>query len=185
MYPQILMCDVAGLPCQWTSWQTAATLYARRKVRWEAGQEFVVLTGGRRSDGSQSQLHVNSIIAVSDRSKKFERVPPLTNRALFRRDAHLCMYCGGRFPESQLTRDHIVPQSQGGRDDWTNVCSACASCNGRKGSKTPEQAGMKLLGVPFAPDRAAYLLLMASGRRILADQQAWLESFASARTPRH
>ena len=107
MVSQILMCDVAGLPCQWTSWQTAATLYARGKVRWEAGQEFIVLTGGRRADGSRSKLRVNSIIAVSDRSRRFERTPPLTNRALFRRDGHLCLYCGRKFPESKLTRDRL------------------------------------------------------------------------------
>lgn len=178
MHPSVLMCDAAGLPVEWIHWQAAATLYSRNKVTWEAGTEFFVLSGGTRHDGLQSSLRVNSIIAVKDRSKKFTRVPPLTNRLLFLRDGFCCLYCSKKFPASKLSMDHIHPRKLGGRYEWANAATSCLPCNARKDCKTLEQAGLRLLAVPYVPDHSSYLLLMASGRRILGDQQAWLESFA-------
>lgn len=178
MYPLVLMCDVAGLPVEWIHWQAAATLYARKKVSWEAGSEFMVLTGGTRFDGSRSSLRVNSIIAVKDRSKKFTRVPPISNRLLFLRDGHLCLWCARKFPSSRLTADHIVARALGGKHEWTNLATCCVSCNQAKGSKSLEQWGRKLIAVPYVPDHTTYLLLSSGTRKVLVDQQAWLESFA-------
>jgi 5-methylcytosine-specific restriction endonuclease McrA len=178
MIPQILKLDVAGLPIEWVSWQTAATIYARDRVRWEAGEARFVLHGGTRCDGTQSVLSINSIIAVRDKSGKYHRaVPPLTNRALFQRDGYLCMYCGRKHGSRELTREHVLPVSRGGRDCWTNVLTACVSCNHRKNDRTPEEAGMLPIGLPYEPDMARYLLLIASGR-VTGCQQAFLEKLA-------
>jgi len=106
--------------------------------------------------------------------------PPLTNRELFRRDAHLCMYCGGNFHESNLTRDHVHPLSRGGREKWSNVVTACRSCNSRKGNRRPEEAKMPLLAIPYIPNWAEYLAL--SNRKILADQMEFLKSQFSKRS---
>jgi 5-methylcytosine-specific restriction endonuclease McrA len=180
MIPQVLKLDVSGCPVEWVNWQIAATLYARQRVKWEAGDARFTLRGGNRDDGSRSSMTINSIIAVQDRSRRFEhRHIPLTNRTLFQRDRHICLYCGGRFNTKDLTRDHVVPASRGGKDVWSNVATACRSCNQRKDAKTPEEARMPLLAVPYRPDPASYLLLIASGRRITACQASWLESFAS------
>ena len=84
------------------------------------------------------------------------------------------MYCGREFPEYGLTRDHVVPLSRGGRDVWSNVVSACRSCNTRKGGRIPEEAHMSLLAVPYVPNWAEFLAL--SNRRILADQMEFLKS---------
>jgi 5-methylcytosine-specific restriction endonuclease McrA len=78
---------------------------------------------------------------------------------LFRRDAHFCLYCAQRFPVRELSRDHIRPFSQGGRDVWTNVVAACRRCNNLKASRTPEQAKMQLIAVPFTPTYAEYIFL--------------------------
>ena len=82
------------------------------------------------------------------------------------------MYCGKHFPLRELTRDHIIPISRKGRDIWTNVVTACRSCNSHKDNRTPDEAHMPLLAVPFTPTWAEYLLL--SNRRILADQMEFL-----------
>jgi len=71
-----------------------------------------------------------------------------------------------------LTRDHVMPVSKGGRDTWVNVVTACWSCNVRKGSRTPQQAGMPLLAVPYRPSWVEHLIL--SNRNILADQMEFL-----------
>ena len=86
------------------------------------------------------------------------------------------MYCGQQFGTSQLTRDHVMPQSRGGQDIWENCVTACRRCNQRKDARTPEEANMKLLAVPFTPNLAEYLIL--SNRRILSDQMAFLLSFS-------
>src|SRR5919198_1200302 len=101
-----------------------------------------------------------------------EQVAYTCGSPLFKRDAYLCMYCGMRFASRDLSRDHIRPFSQGGVDIWTNVVTACRRCNNQKASRTPEQAKMQLIAVPFTPTYAEYIFL--KGRRVLADQMEYL-----------
>lgn len=176
--PPILKLDAGGLPVEWVSWQDAVTLYARERVRWEAGEARFTIRGGARPDGTPSSMEINSIIAVQDRkAKRGRRAPPLTNRALFERDGHLCMYCGRKHRAGELSRDHVFPVARGGQNIWTNVLTACKFCNCRKDDRTPEEAGMLPLALPYEPDHARYLLLIASGR-VTGCQQAFLESMA-------
>ncbi|MBI2384371.1 MAG: HNH endonuclease, partial [Gammaproteobacteria bacterium] len=145
MIPAVLKLDAAGLPVSWISWQSAVVLYARERVIWEAGAESFVVHGGICArTGRQSKIEIKSIVAVADRSHRYEKgVPLLTNRTLFQRDRNLCLYCGRQFPVSQLTRDHVLPVSRGGRSAWENCVTACKGCNQSKDDRTPEEAGMK------------------------------------------
>ena len=174
--PLILRLDVTGQPVRWLPWQDAVVLQSRSMVAWSAGETMFTFHGGiNRLTGLRSSISVNSIIAVKGRLRHGDRsalIPPLSNRELFQRDGQLCMYCGARHPQSLLTRDHVRPLSQGGHDAWNNVVTACRACNHAKGARTPEQAGMALLAIPYVPNRAEYLVL--SNRRILADQMAFL-----------
>ena len=173
----ILRVDVTGQPMRWIPWQDAAVLYARDKVAWTTGEDVIMLRGGtNRLTGLRSTLVIRSIIASRGivNSKRFEVVPPLSNRELFRRDGHMCLYCLNTFSESHLTRDHIIPVSRGGSNTWTNVVTACRSCNQRKGARSPEEAGMRLFAIPYAPNYAEWLALR--NRRILADQMAFLKT---------
>jgi 5-methylcytosine-specific restriction endonuclease McrA len=120
---------------------------------------------------------VNAILATTGQHPHkhlFTRnyVPPLSNKALFRRDQDMCLYCGLQFPACLLSRDHVSPISQGGADTWVNVVTACKRCNNHKAGRTPEQAGMQLLAIPFSPTHAEYIYLQ--GRRILSDQMEFL-----------
>ncbi|MCB1748401.1 MAG: HNH endonuclease [Gammaproteobacteria bacterium] len=184
--PLILRLDISGTPVRWIPWQEAVCLYTREMVGWTTGDNaFTFLGGTSRASGQRSAVTVHSIIAVkhSQRGPHHTRlVPPLSNHDLFRRDGNLCMYCGREFPDYQLTRDHIVPLSQGGRDRWSNVVSACRGCNTRKGGRTPEQSNMPLLAVPYVPNWAEFLAL--SNRRILADQMEFLKSQFNHSNPR-
>lgn len=83
-----------------------------------------------------------------------------------------CAYCGGRFRFDELTREHIVPVSRGGRDSWMNCITACRACNGHKGSRLPEEARMSLLYLPYVPSLHEDMILR--GRRIVADQMDFL-----------
>lgn len=183
--PAILKVDSGGQPVSWIHWHTAVTLYARDRVRWEAGAERFLIRGGVSALTSlRSQVEIGSIIAVADRSKCHARgVPLLTNRTLFQRDHNLCLYCGRQFPAHLLTRDHVVPASRGGASAWENCVTACRQCNQRKDDRTPEEASMRLLAVPYTPNLAEYLIL--SNRRILADQMEFLLAHAGRRRERH
>ncbi|MCI0750009.1 MAG: HNH endonuclease [Nevskiales bacterium] len=185
MIPAVLKLDTGGLPVSWISWQSTVTLYARDRIVWEAGKQRFVIHGGIcAATGQPSQVEIGSIVAVGDRSRRFERgVPLLNNRTLFQRDHNLCLYCGHQFPASQLTRDHVVPVSRGGGCVWENCVTACKHCNQRKDDRLPEEAGMKLLAVPYTPNLAEYLILQ--NRRILADQMEFLQAFARKHTSHH
>jgi 5-methylcytosine-specific restriction endonuclease McrA len=175
---QVLRTDVAGMPLEWIDYQEAVRLYHQEQVAYTCGTLLYSIRGGYNTiTGRRSVVDVNSIIAthgnhLSHAKARKHYVPPLSNPALFRRDAHLCMYCGERFASKDLSRDHITPLSRGGADSWTNVVTACKRCNHHKAGRTPEQAGMALLAVPFAPTYAEYIYLQ--GRRILADQLEFL-----------
>jgi hypothetical protein len=176
--PMILRLDVTGKPVEWSTWQDAVCLYFKEKVIWTIGAtELEFLGGFSRLTGERSTVSINSIIAVKGSNQHInthKTVPPLSNKELFFRDGNMCMYCGVELRSSMLTRDHVVPLYQGGKNMWSNVVTACRSCNARKGGRTPEEAHMPLLAVPFVPNWAEYLLL--TNRRILADQMEFLKA---------
>ncbi len=175
---QVLRTDVTGMPLEWVGYQDAVRMIALGQVCYALGSELYRLRGGvNASSGQRSEIPVNAIIATHgshpDAHRFYERyTPPLSNRALFRRDENLCLYCGVQFMDRDLSRDHVQPLSAGGEDIWANVVTACKRCNNHKGSQTPEQAAMQLLAIPFTPTHAEYVYLQ--GRRILADQMEFL-----------
>ena len=85
----------------------------------------------------------------------YKKIVNITNKNLFIRDDHTCQYCGIKYPINQLTRDHIVPRSRYRNErsisGWDNLITSCYRCNAKKGNKTPEEAGMKLLNKPYIP----------------------------------
>jgi hypothetical protein len=179
-HPLILQLDVNGDPHRWIDFETAAYYYAKDLVAWTPTADgFTIYGGTSRDTCSRSFMDMNTIIAVKSDSthKPVYRTPTLTNRALFRRDQHLCAYCGHEFKTDKLTRDHIIPRSRKGKDIWTNVVTACGSCNRHKDARTPDEAGMKLLYLPYTPNKSEYLILM--NRNILADQMEFLLSKVS------
>jgi len=176
--PLILKLDIAGNPTNWINYEEAIRLYSNDRVITSLGTESFVFRGGINAFTQlQSEIEIGSILLTRGRVRAYaggnEFIPHLTNRALFRRDAHVCLYCGEQFRHADLTRDHIIPMSRGGNDNWENVVTACFRCNNQKGNKTPEEwGGRKLLAIPYAPNKAEYLFLQ--NRRIIADQQAFL-----------
>lgn len=71
--------------------------------------------------------------------------------SVLRRDSYTCAYCGSQPMHRELTLDHVLPRSRGGETRWENVVTACRQCNGDKGSRTPDEAGLTLSVRPKAP----------------------------------
>jgi 5-methylcytosine-specific restriction endonuclease McrA len=103
-------------------------------------------------------------------------------RGLLKRDRYTCAYRGQAFAERHLQCEHILPVSRGGLWSWTNLVAACSGCNARKGARTPEEAKMPLLYLPYTPSRFEDFLLV--GRNIRADVHDWLAARLQRESPR-
>jgi len=94
------------------------------------------------------------------RLQRYVRVPyygiALSRHNVMRRDNYSCQYCGA---VRNLTLDHLLPRSRGGATNWQNLITACSRCNARKGNRTPEEAGLKLLSKPGRPSLQSFLQL--------------------------
>ena len=117
-------------------------------VRAVFGERVNVLSEYDRAVRSPCfEVRLPSVIALK-RYIQPARRPAFTRFNLFLRDSFTCQYCGSR---DELTFDHLLPRSQGGRTTWANVTSACAGCNLRKGGSTPDQCGMRPRRFPRVP----------------------------------
>lgn len=175
--PDVLMLDINGSPRTWIDYEKSAYYYAKELVAWDMGATYFTLHGGTsRMTGKPVTMSINTIIAIKGKVsskvvEKFHKVR-LTNQLLFKRDLNVCAYCGHQFKFADLTRDHIHPVSKNGKDVWTNVVTACKSCNRRKDNHLLYEIGWELLYVPYAPSKFEELILRS--RNILADQMEFL-----------
>jgi len=102
---------------------------------------------------------VNFYVAVPKiiRLLFYDRLPrsqvKFNRRNIYARDSNKCQYCGKEFATNELSLDHVVPRSQGGQSSWDNIVCACTACNIKKGGRTPQQSGMKLITKPVRPNR--------------------------------
>lgn len=110
-------------------------------------------------DGHDWVATVNFHIAVPRiiRLLFYDRLPrsevKFNRRNIFARDHNSCQYCGKRYPTSELSLDHLIPRSMGGKSSWENIVCACTRCNVKKGGRTPKQAHMTLVKKPVKPKR--------------------------------
>ena len=137
---QILRTDVSGMPLELLTYQQAVKLYFNSQIAYTCGSNIMTIRGGiNAKSNKRSTVDVNSIIATYGSNKTLidKYAPPLNNRTLFKRDNHVCMYCGNKFRSENLSRDHITPLYQGGKDLWVNVVAACKRCNNAKVYNVP------------------------------------------------
>ncbi len=171
---KILRLNKAGHPVSWLTREETATLVVKDQVIWSLGKTVMEIRGGYNRQGIQTVLKLPSIVACDGKVHIESFNPPLENKFLFRRDQNMCLYCGGTFATQDLSRDHVMPLSRGGRDGWTNVVTSCRRCNNRKADRNPEESGMELLAVPFVPNHYEFLYL--SNHNLLADQMEFLKA---------
>lgn len=180
---KVLQLDIQGTPQAWLTVEDAALHYATDTVAWEEGASpMATLRGGWNvASGRQSEIVVHPIIALRGKPavNLFDVVPTFTKQKLIVRDRATCAYCNQVFPEKDLQVEHVTPASKGGPTSWGNLVCACAACNSRKADRSPEQAKMPLVYLPYVPSRFEDFLL--AGRGIRADVHEWL----AARLPKN
>lgn len=96
------------------------------------------------------ELRLPSVVALRQ-YVPVKRRPAFTRYNVLIRDRYACGYCGHKYQSHELTFDHVIPRSRGGRTYWTNIVIACLGCNGKKGNRTPEEAKMPLQWRPWEP----------------------------------
>jgi 5-methylcytosine-specific restriction endonuclease McrA len=99
---------------------------------------------------------------------------------LYARDDHRCQYCGEKKSPRVLTYDHVLPFSRGGKTEWTNIVTACGTCNRRKANRTPEEAGMHLIKRPIKPKALPLVTLFAMPRAIPSVWEPYLGATSAA-----
>lgn len=99
------------------------------------------------------QIAIPRIIRLLGYDRLPKQTVKLNRRNVYARDGSKCQYCGKKFHTGELSLDHVVPKTQGGKTTWDNIVCCCVRCNVKKGGRTPEQAHMRLITKPVQPRR--------------------------------
>lgn len=130
-------------PLSLWSWQEAVKAIFRGSV--------VVISEYERTVRSPNhELKLPSVLALKE-YVPLARSPAFTRFNVFLRDRWACQYCSQTHKTNDLTFDHVIPRSRGGRTSWDNIVTACQSCNTRKGNRLPRECSMYPLQEPYQP----------------------------------
>lgn len=141
---QTLVLDPSYRPLEVVHWTRAVTLLFQSKI-----EVLVEYDGFVRS--TSIVIKMPAVVRLLKMFRRDRRPAKFSRVNVAARDGYKCQYCGIRQKLGELTYDHVVPRSQGGKTTWTNIVSACSDCNGRKAGRTPEQARMRLRKQPVQP----------------------------------
>jgi len=132
-------------PIKIISWQQAMILMTLAKVdvvdEYDADVRSPSVT-----------VKVPSVVRLKKSFRRHRNQVRFSRANIYTRDAYRCQYCGTKCTTAQLTFDHVMPRSRGGRTSWENIVTCCIPCNARKANRTPAEAKMTLLCVPVRPN---------------------------------
>ena len=140
------MQPLSWAPLSSWSWQEAVTAVMQRRVVQLKAYDDVMIRS------AHAAFEVPAVVCL--RRYHHRKAVPFTRFNLFLRDEFTCQYCGAEETARNLTFDHVIPRSKGGKGGFRNIVAACQACNLRKGSRTPERAGLKLRRPPRVPSPA-------------------------------
>jgi 5-methylcytosine-specific restriction endonuclease McrA len=127
-------------------------------IGWRRAVKLVVLEKAEIVEASAHEVHsvstrmsVPSVVRLTSFVRFRRREAKFSRRNIYTRDDFRCQYCGDRPPAQELTCDHVMPRSRGGRTEWSNIVTCCVPCNRRKGGRTPTEAGLRLVRTPAQP----------------------------------
>lgn len=151
----VLNCDYSPLTI--ISWQKALTWFIKYENNPKYGIEIIDFYKNDHIIG----VNKNYPIPAVTKTKRFFKINnhsiTFSRKNIYLRDDYLCQYCGKKFDTNELTYDHVIPKSQWtsklSPTSWTNIVTACVSCNRKKGNRTPKQANMLLKTLPIKPNK--------------------------------
>jgi 5-methylcytosine-specific restriction endonuclease McrA len=148
----VLVLSAAYEPVARINWERAITLL------WEDKVEVVEHYEDRVVRSALKEWKVPSVVRWLKMTGRRKKAIKFSRDNVFARDGGKCQYCGVRLVRSPddpngFTYDHVIPRSKGGKTCWENVVTCCIPCNQKKGNRTPQQAGMRLLSTPVKPKK--------------------------------
>lgn len=167
-----LVLNVDHTPLGLISWQRAYCLYYQQNPNIEILSFYT----NDHIIGSMDRIYkIPAVIKTNKYLKMYNQQVNFSRRNLFLRDDHTCQYCNTKFECNKLTYDHVIPKSiwdrsRGNPTCWTNIVTACVSCNRKKANKTPSQARMKLQKQPYAPRKTPKYLPSPQTASIIMDE---------------
>ena len=141
---QVLLLNITYEPLKIINWKRAITLLFLEKV--EVVEEY-----SREIHSVSFTIKLPSVVRLLRMVKKPKTPVKFSRQNIYARDKYKCQYCGRRFPTEELTYDHIIPKSRGGKTKWENIVTCCIQCNRKKGGRIHTEAGMKLIRKPSRP----------------------------------
>ena len=127
------------------SWQRAMCLIMLGKA--EVVEEYET-----RVRSAKASFGMPAVVRLTEAFRRHKKRVKFSKQNVYARDHWKCLYCGQRFDVGELTYDHVLPRSRGGRTCWENIVTSCKECNARKADRTPQEAGMRLSKIPERPD---------------------------------
>ena len=135
---------------------------------WEDASKLATVMAERLVRTPSCQFPAPEIIILKRYEGYRKRGARPCRSAIYKRDGGVCQYCGKKKHMNEMNIEHVLPQAQGGKTSWKNVVLSCIKCNHKKGNRTPEQAGMKLLRKPQEPHWA-----LVEGRSKMEMPTSW------------
>jgi 5-methylcytosine-specific restriction endonuclease McrA len=159
MNANTLMLDQGYAPVGVIPWQRAIQLLFLGKV--EVVEEY-----DEEVRSTKLVIKIPAVVRLVRAFRRHRKPVKFSRVNIYGRDDYRCQYCGDKCTMNELTYDHVVPRSQGGKTTWTNIVSACEACNSKKAGRTPEQAKMRLLKKPIQPVDIPAVVLEVSRKNV-------------------
>lgn len=159
----VLVLNITYEPLKIVDWKKAITLLFLGKV--EVLEEY-----GREIHSVSFSVKLPAVVRLLKMVKRPKTPIKFSRQNIYARDKYRCQYCGDKFAPEDLTYDHVLPRSRGGRTEWRNIVTCCVECNRRKGGRTPVEAGMRLIRKPSRPNWVPALRITLGVREI---PQSW------------
>jgi len=153
----VLVLNITYEPLKIVNWKKAITLLFLGKV--EVLEEY-----GREIHSVSFTVKLPAVVRLLRMVKRPKTPVKFSRQNIYARDKYRCQYCGRKFAPEELTYDHVLPRSRGGKTEWRNIVTCCVECNRRKGGHTPAEAGMKLIRKPSRPKWVPALRLPSRAR---------------------
>ena len=129
------------------NWQTAFCILYKENARVEVEYKDWTVRSG-------SSIHKVPAVIVKTEYVRFKPFVSFSRRNVYLRDGYECQYCGSK---KELTFDHVIPSSKGGKTNWHNIVTCCRKCNSKKGNKTAKEVGLQLKRKPFEPSHREFV----------------------------
>lgn len=159
----VLLLNITYEPLRIINWKKAITMLCLGKV--EVIEEY-----SREIHSVSFTVKLPSVVRLLRMVKRPKTPVKFSRQNIYARDRYKCQYCGDRFSTEDLTYDHVIPKSRGGRTEWKNIVTCCIDCNRKKGGRKPSEASMKLVRKPKRPTWVPAIRITVGFRQI---PQTW------------